>query len=65
MTIGTTTAASTRVMSDPAARKTGVKKPVAARASQDVRIAKSTKPAAERSTALKADVAEQFEAKRP
>ena len=63
MTIGTKTAASTRATSDPAAGKTGVEKPVEkaiAGASQEVRIAKSTKPAAEQSTAVKADAAEQF-----
>ena len=67
MTSGTKTAASTSAVSDPAARKTGVKKPVekaAAGAFQEVRIAKSTKPAAEQSTVV-AGAAEQFEAERP
>ena len=53
------TAVSTRAMSDSAAGKTGVEKPVekaVAGASQEVRIAKSTKPAAEQSTAVKAAV---------
>ena len=58
MTIGTKTAASTRAMSDSAARKTGVKKDVekaAAAASQEVRIAKIVKSAAKQSTAVKAE----------
>ena len=58
VTIGTKTAASTRAMSDSAARKTGVKKDVekaAAAASQEVRIAKIVKSAAKQSTAVKAE----------
>ena len=57
------TAVSTRAMSESAAGKTGVEKPfkkAVAGASQEVRIAKGTKPAAEQSTALKADAAVQF-----
>ena len=68
MTSRTKIAASTRAVSDPAARKTGVKKTVekvAAGASQEVRIVKIVKSAAKQSTAVKADAAEQFEAERP
>ena len=63
VTSGTKTAASTRAMSDPAAGKTGAEKPVekaVAGTSQEVRIAKSTKLAAEQSTTVKADANEQF-----
>ena len=57
------TAVSTRAMADSAAGKTEVEKPVekaVAGASQEVRIVKSVKSAAEQSTAVKADGAKEF-----